>query len=142
MKYATIRIICGDGVDEIKIEENLFHEAEKVLKAQGLTMEEAIGLFIKHCVEHGVPFIEEEIQAYKDELAPSNMLMPPTIELMRHVSSEYLVSHLEEALKLCEEENIICIDEDGKPRFVLMTIEAYEEWLGEKIEVPVGGRNE
>jgi len=141
MKYATIRIICGDDVDEIKIEETIFLKAEKYLAAQGLTLEDAILIFINYSVEHGIPFTAEEIQEYKDEQERIERLMLPTAENMKHISSEYLVTNFEEALELCEEQNAICIDEDGYPNMILMTIEAYEEWSGEKIELSAGGEN-
>ena len=52
-----------------------------------------------------------------------------------------MVNNFENALELYEEQNAICIDEDGNPSMILMTIEAYEEWSGEKIELPAGGEN-
>ena len=138
MKYATIEIVSGETVEEIKIEESLFLAAKKVFEEQWLTIEQALELFIRHVAKHGVPFTAEEIQAYKDEhrlKAPDGSKLPSITE-MRHISADYLTGHLEEALKLCEDKRIICIERDGKPDLVMMTIQAYEDFTGEKVELP------
>ena len=144
MKYATIEIVSGETVEEIKIEESLFLAARKVFEEQGLTIEQALELFIRHVVEHGVPFSAEEIQAYKNEhrlKAPDGSKLPSITE-MRHISADYLTGNFDEAIELCKELEVICIESDGKPDLVMMTIELYEELTGEKVELPNYDSNE
>ena len=144
MKYATIEIISGETVEEIKVEESIFLAANKVFEEQGLTMEQALELFIRHVAEHGVPLTAEEIQVYMDEqqrkAADSKTL--PSIAQMHHISADYLTVHFDEATELCDEHGVICIERNGKPDLVMMTIELYEDWTGEKIELPNCGTHE
>lgn len=55
---------------------------------------------------------------------------------MKRISANYLSEHFDQAIELCHAENAICIEREGKPDCVLMTVEAYEAWTGEKIVIP------
>jgi len=138
LKYATIEIVSGDTIEEIKVEESLFLAAKTGFEEQGLTVEQALELFLKHVVEHGVPFTAKEIQAYMDEQQrkATDSKTLPLIAQMHHISADYLTGHFEEAVELCDEHGVICIERDGKPDLIMMTIELYEDWTGEKIELP------
>ena len=136
MKYVTIEIISEGTSENIKIEESHFAAAKKVFENQGYTMEQAINLFFKYVVEHGVPLTAEEIQTFKDDQQMVAGQKLPTIAQMRHISADYLANHLEETLELCHEQSAICIDINDKPDLVMMTMQAYEDFIGEKVELP------
>lgn len=66
MKYVTILIETSETSETMQVEEAVFIEAKRIIEAQGLTVERAIELFLRHTVEHGFPFTQEDIQAYKN----------------------------------------------------------------------------
>lgn len=66
-KHVTVEIVTSEY---ISVEQDIFEQAEAVFKQHGLTFARAVEEFFRHCVKtHSVPFTQEDMDAYKAELA-------------------------------------------------------------------------
>jgi DNA-damage-inducible protein J len=129
----TIQIITTSNIE---VDSDLLAQAQEVLAEQGLTLPEAIELFFRHCVEHGFPFSEEEIRLCQEETkrqaaeaseeGPNPQCISGFKELL-HVDSSLLGMQAFKYYNLAKKERAICIDEEGKPAFVLLSADFYQD---------------